>query len=122
MSEFGDLAYGLFALQQPLTLVELQASAGDRRLPMSDAQTPEWFAAAAATDSSLLDMAPELQGFGERNTSAGGVDLVHIYAPGSARIDDDAAPPRPRAAAAPTAPDGTTVKFDLLKELADLED
>ena len=121
MSEFGDLAFGVFALQQPLTLAELRASAGDRRLPMSDAQTPEWFAAAAATDSSLLDMAPELQVFGERHAVAGDVDLVHIYAPGSARVDDDGAAARPRAAA-PTEPDGTTVKFDLLKELADLED
>ena len=53
-------AYALFALQQPLTLAELAAGASDRSFPAAVNHTPDWFAA-AAEDSSLLQMAPELQ-------------------------------------------------------------
>ena len=132
MREFAEVAYACFALQQPLDLAELAAGARERRLPMADAQTPDWFAAAASTGSSLLETAPELVVLptdldAAEQVDVGGIDLVRIYAPELAGLEDDAAPAAPEpVAATPHDPrahaDRSSVKFDLLKELADLED
>lgn len=132
MREFAEVAYACFALQQPLDLAELAAGAREHRLPMADAQTPDWFAAAASTGSSLLDMAPELVVLptdldAAERVDVGGIDLVRMYAPELAALEDDGAevvpePVVPTTDAPKAQRDRSSVKFDLLKELADLED
>ena len=109
---FADrVAYTLFALQQPLELDELRAGAATRSLPMSDATAPDWFAAAAAAGASLLEMAPELRELAEKSTPTT-PDLVHLYRP-ELEEHEPAAPADERA---------PSVKIDLLKELAELDE
>lgn len=108
---FADrVAYALFALQQPLELDEMRAGASTRSLLMADASAPDWFAAAAASGASLLEMAPELREFANESTP----DLVHLYRP---ELEE-----QPEAAPPPADERAPSVKIDLLKELADLDE
>ena len=97
-------AYALFALQQPIELPELAAAAADWRFPLAATQTPDWFAAAASGESSLLEMAPELQVLptdleAADRVDVSGIDLIHVYAPELQSIEeldeDEAAPAAP---------------------------
>ena len=109
---FADrVVYALFALQQPLDLDELRAGSATGALPMSDATAPDWFAAAAAAGASLLEMAPELRGLADEATQAT-PDLVHLYRP---ELQDEEQP-------APSGDGAPSVKIDLLKELAELDE
>lgn len=109
---FADrVVYALFALQQPLDLDELRAGSATGALPMSDAAAPDWFAAAAAAGASLLEMAPELRGLADEATQAT-PDLVHLYRP---ELQDEEQP-------APSGDGAPSVKIDLLKELAELDE
>lgn len=131
MNPLGDLTRAMFALQQPIGLEEIASGLESGHWPMADAQTPNWFAAAATSGSSLLDMAPELQVLPADLDEADrvdveGIDLVRIYAPELAGLEDDVptsapvvvAEPAPRPAAAP----GASVQLGLLKELSDLDE
>lgn len=110
---FADgLVYALFALQQPLELDELRAGAATRSLPMADASAPDWFAAAAASGASLLEMAPELRDLVDESMPTT-PDLVHLYRP---ELEEQPEVTEPAAERAPT------VKIDLLKELAELDE
>jgi hypothetical protein len=121
-------AYALFALQQPLDLPELAAAAPSWRFPLAATQTPDWFAAAASGESSLRDVAPELQVLSTDLEEAdrvdvSGMDLIHVYAPELQSIEDledepVAAPAAP--AAAPEQP-RTSTQLGLLKELGNLD-
>lgn len=93
MSEFAELMYSVFALQQPMTLEEITSVTDGHTLLMSHAQTPEWFAAAASLKSSLPDMAPELSASHRNSPSVDGIDLVWLYAPELQELEreDDAA-------------------------------
>ena len=119
-------AYALFALQQPLTLAELAAGAADRSFPAAVNHTPDWFAA-AAEDSSLLDMAPELQVLPSDLEAAdrvdvSGIDLIHVYAPELTGIEDIEEPVvEPEPAADPVAQPRTSTQLGLLKELGNLD-
>ncbi len=119
-------AYALFALQQPLTLGELAVGARDRTFLSAVNHTPDWFAAAAG-DSSLLEMAPELQVLptdleAADRVDVSGIDLIHVYAPelnGIEDIEEPVAPPEP--AADPVAQPRTSTQLGLLKELGNLD-
>ena len=124
-------AYALFALQQPLPLSQLSASAEQRVFPLAFAQTPDWFAAASDSASSLLDTAPELlvlpgDGDDDSDVDVTGIDLIHVYAPELQSVedlDDDEEPParvEPAATPPPTSPD-TARQLGLLRELSDLD-
>jgi hypothetical protein len=120
--------YCLFALQQRLPLEQLAEAAPGRAFPMSLAQTPEWFAAASAHGSSLLDTAPELLGLptgADNRVDLSGLDLIRVYAPelqAAADLEDDGLEPPPAAepvkrAATP----GTATQIGLLREISDLD-
>lgn len=123
-------AYALFALQQPLPLSQLSASAGQRVFPLAFSQTPDWFAAASDSESSLLETAPELlvlPGDDDSDVDVSGIDLIHVYAPELQSVEDldeDEEPPaRVEPATAtppPTSPD-TARQLGLLRELSDLD-
>lgn len=111
---FADrVVYALFALQQPLDLDELRAGAATGSLPMSDATAPDWFAAAAASGASLADIAPELRDVVNEPTQST-PDLVRLYRPELGASDQEHAVP-------PTA-STESVKIDLLKQLAELDE
>lgn len=122
-------AYALFALEQPLDLHELAAAAATSAFPLAATQTPDWFAAAASDESSLLDMAPELQVLSSDLEEAdrvdvSGMDLIHVYAPELKSIEDtDEAPEpvEPHAHVPPAEQPRTSTQIGLLKELGDLE-
>ena len=125
--------YALFALEQPISLVELAAAARDSRFPLAATLTPGWFAAAAQEDYSLLDTAPELLVLPRDLETAAqvdvtGIDLIHVYAP---ELSPDA--PRPVVVALPPKPEpepvvdaepdlpSTSTQLGLLKELSNLD-
>ena len=122
-------AYALFALQQPIELPELATAAPGWGFPLAATQTPDWFAAAASGESSLLDTAPELQVLSSDLEAAGrvdvsGIDLIHVYAPELQSIEDlDEEEPAPAPAApAPAAEQPrTSTQLGLLKELGNLD-
>lgn len=126
-------AYALFALEQPLDLPEIAASAPRWRFPLASTQTPDWFAAAASADSSLLDVAPELQVLSADLEEAdrvdvSGIDLIHVYAPELQSIEDiegiediEEEPVLPAAPAPPAEQPRTSTQLGLLKELGNLE-
>lgn len=130
MSALSGAAFAMFALQQPLSLQELAASAGDNRLPMADPHTPDWFAAMATGGSSLMDIAPELRVLPAEAElpsapGASGLDLVRIYSDQIAELDVDevgapAAPPEEGASKAPM-PEASR-QIGLLKELEGLDE
>jgi hypothetical protein len=124
-------AYALFALQQPLPLTQLSASAHERGFPLAFSQTPDWFAAASDSESSLLEMAPELlvlpgDGDDDSDVDVSGIDLIHVYAPELQSVEDidEEEAPTPIIPLAvpppPTSPD-TARQLGLLRELSDLD-
>ena len=121
-------AYALFALQQSIDLPELSAAAPAWRFPLAATQTPDWFAAAASGESSLLETAPELQVLPSDLEAAdqvdvSGIDLIHVYAPELQSIEDlDEQEPTPAPAPAAAAEQPrTSTQLGLLKELGNLE-
>lgn len=121
-------AYALFALQQPLDLPELADAAASWRFPLAATQTPDWFAAAASGESSLRDVAPELQVLSTDLEEAdrvdvSGMDLIHVYAPELQSIEDlEDEPVAAPAAPAPAAEQPrTSTQLGLLKELGNLD-
>lgn len=111
-------AFSVFALTQNLPLTLIAEGAAEGRLPLAERHTPEWFAAAAETDASLLDMAPELRAGVQSAHDDAVLDLVRIYGEGEPILPPDAPPPPP----APIDLDSERVRIDLLKELGGLED
>lgn len=116
-----NLPYALFALQQSVTLEELHPAADRIAMRAAKPQSPEWFAAAASDEASLLETAPELLA---ANTNAATTvvspdsDIIEIYAPGSVRpsrsmpaVEEEDAGDAPRASKA----------FELLQELTTLD-
>lgn len=122
-------AYALFALQQPIELPELAAAAPGWRFPLASTQTPDWFAAAASGESSLLDVAPELQVLpadleAADRVDVSGIDLIHVYAPelqGIEDLDEDEPVPAPVAPAPAPEQPRTSTQLGLLKELGNLD-
>lgn len=123
-------AYALFALQQPLSLDRISEGVHALEFPEAETTTPQWFAAAASDESSLLDMAPELVAVQEDAEAIGvadvsGIDLIHVYAPELVVVDKAPAPapePPPKPAPKPTEKPRTSTQIGLLKELSDLDD
>ena len=128
-SSVAAAAYAMFALLQPIPLEELRAAAGTRSFPLAETTTPDWFAAAASDESSLLEMAPELLVLAPDMESpddvdVSGIDLIHVYAPELQGVDDEedapAQKPEPKPAPTPTTP-RTSTQIGLLRELGNLD-
>jgi len=137
-----ELAYGMFAMHQDLPTADLTPMEDQPHLVAPRHQSPEWFAAAAGPDASLLDMAPELLAMPPESQPADAstsvrpdADIIAIYAPETsgeyrrrARLAETADAPQP-SVAEPVRPvpdeDGqhprTAVQMGLLRELADLD-
>jgi len=123
------LAYSMFALEQQVPLDELHPHSTDRRLRAQGPRSPEWFAAAAADDASLLQTAPELLAMPADGLSVPTLppdsDIIGIYAPESPRAERDAArfaPPPAEVAPAPEVPvQRQPIQLGLLRELDGLE-
>ena len=124
--------YSLVALEQPLTVAELAEGSATRTFPALSTRTPEWFAA-AASGSDLLAMAPELQALhsqvdaDEAPTGSPAVDLIHVYAPEMAVLEDleddeDEDDGVESSAPVPEARPGAGTQIGLLKELNDLDE
>ena len=121
--------YAMFALQQPISMDELAAGGRDRTFPVASTRTPNWFAAAASTESSILETAPELLVLDPGSESGDavdvtGIDLIHVYAPELESLEaiEETPEPVPRR----PAPDAqgtprTSTQFGLLKELSNLD-
>jgi hypothetical protein len=123
-------AYAMFALLQPISLDELRDAAATHSFPLAETTTPDWFAAAAADDSSLLETAPELLVLAPDLDSTDevdvtGIDLIHVYAPelqGVEDLEEEPPPPAPPAKPAPApATPRTSTQIGLLKELSNLD-
>lgn len=122
-------AYALFALQQPLSLDRIADGVHALEFPEAETTTPQWFAAAASDESSLLDTAPELVAIQEDAEAIGvadvsGIDLIHVYAPQPVAFDR-APEPEPVPDPAPVAKreqPRTSTQIGLLKELSNLDD
>ncbi len=124
-------AYALFALEQPVSLVELAAAARTRDFPLATTQTPTWFAAAAHEDYSLLETAPELLVLSTHLESAAsvdvtGIDLIHVYAPELVESPPEKPAAEPPVVTVAAAPGGeelprTSTQMGLLKELSNLD-
>jgi hypothetical protein len=107
-------AFSLFAVQQPIGDADLAQDGRSHRLSMAAASTPDWFSAAATKSSSLLEMAPELRGFTVDDAipeDQARTDLIHMYG------DDDL---RDNEVAEEMAT--SDIKWNLLKEVADIDD
>lgn len=119
-------SYALFALEQPIPIEELRAAAPDRSFPLASQSTPDWFANAAADDYDLRETAPELLVLpgGGADVDVTGIDLIHVYAPELAGLeddsDDDALGELEPSAAKDAAP-RTATQLGLLRELDDLD-
>jgi hypothetical protein len=119
-------AYALFALQQPLSLPEIAVGARDRTFPVAANLTPDWFAA-AAENSSLVDMAPELQVLSADlevadQVDVSGMDLIHVYAPELNSLEEIEEPPAPVVVPVPHPEQPrTSTQLGLLKELGNLD-
>lgn len=130
MSALSSAAFAMFALQQPMSLQDLAASAGDHRLPMADPHTPDWFAAMATGGSSLVDIAPELRTLpveAELPSASGasGLDLVRIYSDQipELEVDEVTAPATPPEEGTSTTPvPEASRQIGLLKELEGLDE
>lgn len=108
-------AFSMFAVQQPLNDEDLAHDGRTHRLSMAAASTPDWFSAAAAKSSSLLEMAPELRGVAIEEplpAEQARTDLIHMYSEGE----------RHEAPLPKGTDDHGEVRWGLLKEIADLED
>ena len=87
-ASLSTVAYAMFALQQQLPLSELHPESAGVTMRSTRRQSPEWFAAAADDEASLLQTAPELLAMS--STDADPVvprdsDIIGIYAPNSPR-------------------------------------
>lgn len=120
-------AYALFALEQPIPVEELRMAAPAHGFPLASQTTPDWFANAADDDYDLRQTAPELlvlSGDGA-DVDVTGIDLIHVYAPELAGLEDDdeatspSADPEP--ALGPSATPRTATQLGLLRELDDLD-
>jgi hypothetical protein len=119
-------AYALFALQQPLSLAEIAEGAKTASFPMARSKTPTWFAAAASSESSLREMAPELLALpGDDDADevdVSGIDLIRVYAPELMQVEEvDEPPPTPKKAKEPDEKPRTSTQIGLLRELSNLE-
>jgi hypothetical protein len=121
-------AYALFALQQPIPLDALADGTASGRFPLAQTSSPQWFAAAASEESSLLDTAPELLAMPEDAEAAGvadvsGIDLIHVYAPELLEVEQIEEPPPPPATRpdVPAEKPSTSTQIGLLKELSNLD-
>ena len=129
-------AFGMFALEQSLSREALRPLADGVALRAQGPRSPEWFSAAASEHSSLLDTAPELVALDARDPGSLGepqirvdADIIGIYAPeapaylrplvGTVDVELEAKAPEPVAEAGQTL--RTSVQFDLLKELSDID-
>lgn len=104
----------ILLLETPGTLEEIR---GARPVSEAEPASPQWFAAAASSEASLMEMAPEL--LANRTDADGGsidadVDIIAIYAPES-RVE--AAAP----AAEPESAQPRSVRMDLLREIQSLD-
>lgn len=121
------MAYALFAFHQPVPLGDLAAASPSRAFPLAAQQTPDWFAAAATGESSLLDTAPELQTLpleemDAANAEVTGIDLIRMFAPELQAIDDETVQPVRKAARVPEDDASqTATQLGLLKELFNLD-
>lgn len=125
MSELADVAFAVFALQQPVSLDEMAEQAREHRLIMASANTPGWFAAAASS-SSLPEIAPELH---EAQSAIDAesrevMDLVWLYAPELRDIEP--AGSQAVAPATPISPEiressASSVQIGLLRQLSDFD-
>ena len=128
------VVYGMFALEQDVPLEGLRRASAGAALQAHKPQTPEWFAAAASENATLLDTAPELLAM-EPGNPAGSPeqvvradsDIIGIYAPDGPAYRRGA-PPREDAAPVVDEPardadlaPRTSVQMGLLKELSDLD-
>jgi hypothetical protein len=121
-------AYALFALEQPIPLEDVRAAASTHGFPLASQTTPDWFANAADDDYDLRQTAPELlvlSGDGAE-VDVTGIDLIHVYAPELAGLEDDddvttPADPGPEPAHGPSATPRTATQLGLLRELDDLD-
>lgn len=129
MSELADVAFAVFALQQPVSLAAMAQPAHERRLIMASAHSPGWFAAAASS-SSLPDIAPELNadqsdpGSADREV----MDLVWLYAPELREVERDEAEPAAPPASSSGVPGpiarespASSVQIGLLRQLSDFD-
>jgi len=108
-------AFSMFAVQQPLNDDDLAHDGRTRHLSMAAASTPDWFSAAAAKSSSLLEMAPELRGVTIEESppiEQTRTDLIRMYGEGE----------QYQVPFVPETDDDGEVRWGLLKEIADLED
>jgi|GEM_PF-1703370 hypothetical protein len=92
-TSIGATAFALFALQQELDLTDIAAGSERGEFVSAEAHSPEWFAAAATSGASLLETAPELQitesGAESPVIKAAGLDLVRMYAPELAALENE---------------------------------
>ncbi len=126
MSEaWASAAYALFALEQPISLDDLRAGAVQSTFLLASQATPDWFANAAAEDYDLRETAPELLVLADdrHDVDVTGIDLIHVYAPELAGLEDEEIPEfrEPDEAPAATATPRTATQLGLLRELEDLD-
>jgi hypothetical protein len=130
------VAYAMFALQQQLPLSELHPESAGVTMRSTRRQSPEWFAAAADDEASLLQTAPELLAMSSNDVDPvvpRDSDIIGIYAPNSPRAlrdklrFDSAKPPiileveaEPHSVAELHSP-RTSVQMGLLRELDALD-
>lgn len=130
------VAYAMFALQQQLPISELHPASAGVTMRSTRRQSPEWFAAAADDEASLLQTAPELLAMSSTDADPmvpRDSDIIGIYAPNSPRamrdrlrldsvkppVIEDAAP-SPMPAPEVNSP-RTSVQMGLLRELDALD-
>jgi hypothetical protein len=86
------VAYAMFALQQQLPISELHPASAGVTMRSTRRQSPEWFAAAADDEASLLQTAPELLAMSSTDADPmvpRDSDIIGIYAPNSPRAMRD---------------------------------
>ncbi|MGI9136439.1 MAG: hypothetical protein ACR2JS_05165 [Candidatus Nanopelagicales bacterium] len=87
-ASLSTVAYAMFAFQQQLPLSELHPESAGVTMRSIRRQSPEWFAAAADDDASLLQTAPELLAMSSTDADPlvpRDSDIIGIYAPNSPR-------------------------------------
>ncbi len=135
-ASLSTVAYAMFALQQQLPLSELHPESAGITMRSTRRQSPEWFAAAADDEASLLQTAPELLAMSSTDDDPvvpRDSDIIGIYAPNSPRALrdrlrlDSAKPPvitevepEPQVVVETNSP-RTSVQMGLLRELDALD-